>query len=124
MKNRNSNRHYHGLSWFALRRFVALVLALLMLVPANIVSVFAEGAQSDGKTPVCGLEAHTHTEACYEEKLACGETERDPVTETRRVYVGQFEGPHAHEGVLQPRRVDLRHRGKSVFPRAQQVLLR
>ena len=95
MKNRNSNRHYHGLSWFALRRFVALVLALLMLVPANIVSVFAEGAQSDGKTPVCGLEAHTHTEACYEEKLTCGETERDPVTETRRVYVGNLKA-HTH----------------------------
>ncbi|MBQ3479536.1 MAG: hypothetical protein IJH25_15370 [Clostridia bacterium] len=95
MKNRNGNRHYHGLPWFAVKRFVALVLALFMLVPANVVSVFAEGAQSGGKTPVCGLEAHTHTEACYEEKLACGETERDPVTETRRVYVGNLKA-HGH----------------------------
>ncbi|MBQ6347452.1 MAG: hypothetical protein IJI71_07830, partial [Clostridia bacterium] len=95
MKKTSGNRYSHGLPWFALRRIVALVLALLMLAPANIVSVFAEGAQSGGKTPVCGLEAHAHSDACYEEKLACGETERDPVTQTRRVYVGNLKA-HTH----------------------------
>jgi len=95
MKKSNENSRYHGLPWIAVRRFVALVLALLMLVPANIVSVFAEGAQSGAEMPVCGLEAHTHTEACYEEKLVCGEMERDPVVETRQVYVGNLEA-HTH----------------------------
>ena len=106
MKKTSGNRHSHGLPWYAVRRLVALVLALLMLVPANIVSVFAEGAQSGGRTPVCGFEAHAHSDACYEEKLVCGETERDPVTQTRRVYVGNLKA-HTHTKACYNKRGEL-----------------
>ena len=95
MKRTNGSRSYLGLPRVAARRFVAIVLAMLLLLPSNIVTALAEQAQSGGKTLLCGLEEHAHTEACYENKLVCGEEERDPVTEVRRVYVGNLK-PHKH----------------------------
>ena len=75
------------------RRVLALALALMLLVPANLAGVLAEAVQA----PICGLEAHVHTDACYQDVLVCETEESEPVTETVSVYVGALAA-HVHTG--------------------------
>ena len=79
------------------RRVGALALALLLLMPANLVSMLAETLTEETGEGVliCALAEHAHTEDCYEDVLVCGEEARDPGTETVKVYVGALK-PHVH----------------------------
>ena len=86
--NHNGNRVF---ILRTVRRVAALALALMLLLPANLATVLAEAIQA----PICGLEAHTHTDACYQDVPVCGIEESEPVTETVSVYVGALKA-HKH----------------------------
>ena len=80
MKNFLNNKR------IGLRRFSSLALVLTLLLSSINIPVLAEELFQ----PVCGKEAHEHTEACYAPVLTCGEEERDAVTETVRVFAPQY----------------------------------
>ena len=73
-----------------LRRFTALLSAFMLLFTVNAPLVSAEPLATG---PLCGLEEHVHALECY--PLVCGLEESEPVTELRRVYVGNLS-PHVH----------------------------
>ena len=86
----NQRRFAHGA-----RRMLALVLAMMLLIPANLPMALAEAGEGQPAVLICGREAHEHSEACYADVLICGQEERAPVTEEVRTYVGHL-APHKH----------------------------
>ena len=44
---------------------------------------------------MCGLEEHTHTDACFEMKLVCGKQESNPTCVEQRHFVSNFQ-THSH----------------------------
>ena len=59
------------------KRSVALLIVLSMLL-SNIVSVADTTSSEDNTILTCGLTEHVHTDACYEDVLACGKEESEP----------------------------------------------
>ncbi len=73
-----------------LRRAVALLCAVVMLLTMNSLKMSADTLEH---IPGCGLEEHKHTLACY--PLLCPLAEAEPQYEIRRAFIGDLH-PHIH----------------------------
>lgn len=99
------------------RRAAVALLLLAVLVIGGVLSTLSQygvALEEPEKKPLCGLEEHTHTDACYEEVLICGhgegaeeDAEAEPVAQEptaqepaeRVLTCGQEESEgHTHSG--------------------------
>lgn len=86
-----------------MRRWLSLLLALTMLLPNFPVTAFGQNPDADDGT-ICGIPAHTHSDACFQTVAVCGfeegaaHTHSDGCFETVSVLIcGQEETPeHPH----------------------------
>lgn len=69
------------------RRAIKVATAISALLVAGVVmwQMMLPGIAMQS-TPHCGIEEHTHSDACYTEKLTCGQEETDGHTHTDACY--------------------------------------
>ncbi len=87
MRYAPEKRDFHKNRGDCLRRFAALLTALMMLVSSAPLSALAEG---ENARLVCGMAEHAHDRQCFPPVLTCGLEETDPITETVRRYTQVF----------------------------------
>lgn len=74
-------------------RFAIAFLTAIMMMPFSYAGIaIAEGERK----LICGLEEHTHTDACYEKQLICGQDEKEDTTKASTwSFVSTFQ-THTH----------------------------
>lgn len=78
------------------RRLTAFLLGMVLLISQTSVTTLAkETAQT---APSCGKEEHTHTDACYEQKLLCGYGEENAPPQGENAEQEESDGASPESG--------------------------